>query len=203
MRLVIHPLNPQNRVVTRAVEMMRAGALLVYPSDTGYALGWALMQKATEDRVRLLRDLEDKHPFTLMCRDLRQVAMYARLDDSAFRILKQRTPGPYTFILPAARELPRRLLDGKRRAIGVHIAEHRVVDSLIDALDEPFLSTSLKVPGLELDGIDPEEMHDQLGKRVDIMLDAGACASNPSTVVDLTGSSPQVLRLGQGKVDFQ
>jgi len=181
---------------------MRAGSLLVYPSDTGYALGWALAQKNTEERVRMLRSLDEKHPFTLMCRDLRQVALYARMDDAAFRMMKQRTPGAYTFILPAARELPRRLTDSKRRSIGVHIADHRVVSAMIDALDEPFLSTTLAIPDLDLEGLDPEDLHDALGKRVDILLDAGSMPSAASTVVDLTGAAAKVLRSGLGRVDF-
>ncbi len=202
MRLVVHPDNPPVRVIARAAEAMRAGSLLVYPSDTGYALGWSLAQKNTEDRVRILRALDDKHPFTLMCRDLRQVALYARMDDAAFRMMKQRTPGPFTFILPAARELPRRLTDSKRRSIGVHIADHRVVSALLDALDEPFLSTSLVIPGMELEGLDPESLHETLGKRVDMLLDAGGLANEASTVVDLTGAAARVLRAGLGRFDL-
>lgn len=203
MRLVVHPDNPQSRSITRAVEALRAGQLMVYPTDSGYAFGWALGQKAVDDRVRQLRQLDRRHPFTLMCRDLRQVAMVARMDDAAFRMIRGRTPGPYTFILPAARELPRRLLDEKRRAIGVRIADSRVVDALLDALDEPFLSSSLSLPGVDFAGLEVDEIHDVVGDRVDVFVDAGAVPGEPSTVIDLVGESPKVLRLGRGKVEFQ
>lgn len=203
MRLVVHPDNPQSRSITRAAEALRDGQLMVYPTDSGYAFGWALGHKAVDDRVRQLRQLDRKHPFTLMCRDLRQVALYARMDDSAFRLIRSRTPGPYTFILPASRELPRRLLDDKRRAIGVRIAESRIVDALLDALDEPFLSSSLSLPNADFGGLEVDEIHDLVADRVDIFVDGGAVPSEPSTVIDLVGDSPRVLRLGRGKVEFQ
>lgn len=203
MRLVVHPDNPQSRSITRAVEALRDGQLMVYPTDSGYAFGWALGQKSVDDRVRQLRQLDRRHPFTLMCRDLRQVAMVARMDDAAFRMIRSRTPGPYTFILPAARELPRRLVDEKRRAIGVRIAESRIVDALLDALDEPFLSSSLALPGVDFAGLEVDEIHDLVSERVDLFVDGGPVPSEPSTVIDLVGESPKVLRLGRGKVEFQ
>jgi tRNA threonylcarbamoyl adenosine modification protein (Sua5/YciO/YrdC/YwlC family) len=203
VRLVVHPDNPQSRSITRAVEALRDGQLMVYPTDSGYAFGWALGQKAVDDRVRQLRQLDRKHPFTLICRDLRQVALYARMDDSAFRLIRSRTPGPYTFILPASRELPRRLMDDKRRAIGVRIAESRIVDALLDALDEPFLSSSLSLPNADFVGMEVDEIHDLVGDRVDVFIDGGPVPSEPSTVIDLVGESPRVLRMGRGKVEFQ
>lgn len=203
MRLVVHPDNPQPRVISRVAQAVHAGQLLVYPTDSGYALGWGLGNKNVDDRVRQLRQLDRKHPFTLMCRDLRQVAMYARMDDAAFRLIRNRIPGPYTFILPAARELPKRLVDEKRRAIGVRIAEHKVVDAILDALDEPLLSSTLSLPGVDLTGLEVEEMHELVGHRVDLFVDAGATPSEPTTVIDLLSEAPRLLRLGRGKVDFQ
>lgn len=203
MRLVVHPDNPQPRLITRAAEALRDGQLLAYPTDSGYALGWALGQKSVDDRVRQLRQLDKRHPFTLMCRDLRQVALYARMDDAAFRLIRSRIPGPYTFILPAARELPRRLVDDKRRAIGVRIAQNRIVDALLDAMDEPFLSSSLSLPGVDLVGLEVDELVEQLEHHVDLFIDGGPNVAEPSTVIELLGDTPKVLRLGRGKVEFQ
>lgn len=203
MRLVVHPDNPQPRLIARAAEAVLAGQLLVYPTDSGYALGWALGQKSQDDRVRQLRQLDRRHPFTLMCRDLRQVALYARIDDAAFRVIRNRVPGPYTFILPAARELPRRLVDDKRRAIGVRVADHRIVNALLDALDAPLLTSTLSLPDLDLTGLEVDEVYEAVRQRVDVFLDGGACPAEPTTVIDLLGAAPQLVRLGRGKVDFQ
>lgn len=203
MRLVVHPDNPQPRVISRIAEAIHGGQLLVYPTDSGYALGWGLGNKSVDDRVRQLRQLDRKHPFTLMCRDLRQVALYARMDDAAFRLIRGRIPGPYTFILPAARELPKRLVDDKRRAIGVRIADSRIVNAILDALDEPLLSSTLSLPGVDFTGLELEDIYELIAHRVDAFVDGGPAPSEPTTVIDLLGSAPKLLRLGRGKVDFQ
>jgi len=194
----IHPDNPQPRLIRQAVEMLRNGAVIVYPTDSAYALGCHLGDKKALDRIRDIRRVDDKHNFTLVCRDLSQAATYARMDNIAYRLINAHTPGPYTFILPATREVPRRLLHPKRRTIGIRIPDNRIAQALLEELGEPIMSTTLILPGEDMPMTDPYEIRDVLEHQVDLVIDGGYCDIEPTTVVDLTGELPQVVRRGKG-----
>jgi tRNA threonylcarbamoyl adenosine modification protein (Sua5/YciO/YrdC/YwlC family) len=196
--LEIHTQNPQARLIQQAVEAVRAGAVLVYPTDSGYALGCHLGDKDAVDRIRALRELDDKHNLTLVCRDLSEIATYAQVDNQAYRLLKSLTPGPYTFILDATREVPRRLQHPKRKTIGIRVPGHPIVDALLDALGEPLISTTLQLPGDEQPLTDPQEIKERLRNGVDVIIDGGLGSAEPTTIVDLTGTVPEVLRKGRG-----
>lgn len=194
----IHPDNPQPRLIRQAVEMLRQGAVIVYPTDSAYALGCHLGDKKALDRIREIRRVDDKHNFTLVCRDLSQAATYAKMDNTAYRLINAHTPGPYTFILPATREVPRRLLHPKRRTIGIRIPDNRIVRALLEELGEPIMSSTLILPGEEMPLTDPYEIREILEHQVDLVIDGGYCDLEPTTVVDLTGDLPQVVRRGKG-----
>ncbi|MBI3774800.1 MAG: threonylcarbamoyl-AMP synthase [Gammaproteobacteria bacterium] len=196
--LEIHTQNPQARLIQQAVEAVRDGAVLVYPTDSGYALGCHLGDKAAVDRIRALRELDDKHNLTLVCRDLSEIATYAQVDNQAYRLLKSLTPGPYTFILDATREVPRRLQHPKRKTIGIRVPGHPIVDALLDVLGEPLISTTLQMPGDEQPLTDPQEIKERLRHQVNVIIDGGAGSAEPTTIVDLTGPVPMVLRKGRG-----
>jgi tRNA threonylcarbamoyl adenosine modification protein (Sua5/YciO/YrdC/YwlC family) len=196
----IHPANPQPRLIAQAAAMLRDGAVIVYPTDSCYALGCRLDDREAVDRIRAIRALDAKHHFTLICRDLSEVAKYARVDNRQFRLLKSATPGSYTFILEATREVPRRLQHPKRKTIGLRVPDHPVSKALLDELNEAMLSTSLMLPGDELPLNDAEEIRERLEGQVDVIIDSGACGLKMTTVVDLTGSGPQVLRAGKGSL---
>jgi len=196
--LEIHTQNPQARLIQQAVDAVRAGAVLVYPTDSGYALGCHLGDKDAVDRIRALRELDDKHNLTLVCRDLSEIATYAQVDNQAYRLLKSLTPGPYTFILDATREVPRRLQHPKRKTIGIRVPGHPIVDALLDILGEPLISTTLQLPGDEQPLTDPQEIKERLRNRVDVIIDGGLGSAEPTTIVDLTGAAPEVLRKGRG-----
>jgi tRNA threonylcarbamoyl adenosine modification protein (Sua5/YciO/YrdC/YwlC family) len=197
---VIHPDNPQSRLIHRAVEIVRAGGILVYPTDSCYALGCHIGDKAAMERLRVIREVDERHHFTLVCRDLAEIAVYARVDNRQFRLLKSATPGSYTFILQATRELPKRLLHPRRRTIGLRVPDHRVVRALLAELGEPLLSSTLILPGDEWPLNDMEAMRERLEHRVDLILDSGPCGVVPTTVVDLTGEVPAITRQGKGSV---
>lgn len=201
-RLAIHPLNPQKRALDQAVAAIRAGELIVYPTDSGYAFGFALDAREAMDRVSRLRDLKPRHNFTLACRNLRQIGQYARVDDAAFRLMRAHLPGPYTFILPASNLVPKRVATEKRRSIGVRMPDHTVAQALIETLGEPLLSCSLLLPDQDLHGLEVEELFDLLENSVDMLIDAGPCAQDPTTVVSMIDSPFQVLRFGSGPVDW-
>jgi tRNA threonylcarbamoyl adenosine modification protein (Sua5/YciO/YrdC/YwlC family) len=195
---VLHPVNPQIRLIRRAVEIVRAGGVVVYPTDSCYALGCHLGDKEAMERIRRIREAGKDHNFTLVCRDLSEIATYARVDNHTFRLLKAHTPGPYTFILQATREVPRRLQHPKRKTIGIRVPDHAVSRALLQELGEPLMSSTLMLPGDELPLTDPEQMRARLEHRVELVMDGGPCGFEPTTVVDLTGDAPRVARMGRG-----
>ncbi|HEY6611024.1 MAG TPA: L-threonylcarbamoyladenylate synthase [Pseudomonas sp.] len=194
----IHAENPQARLVKQAVDVIRQGGVAVYPTDSSYALGCLIGNKSAIDRIRQLRRLDDKHNFTLLCRDLSQLGEYAKVDTSAFRLLKAHTPGPYTFILDATREVPRMLLHPKRRTIGLRVPANPIAHALLTELGEPLMSVSLIMPGDEQPLSDPEEIRDRLEKLVDLIVDGGYGSLEASTVISLVGGEPEVVRVGCG-----
>jgi tRNA threonylcarbamoyl adenosine modification protein (Sua5/YciO/YrdC/YwlC family) len=194
----VHPQTPQRRLLERAAQLVRNGAVIVYPTDSCYALGCHIGDKAALERIRAIRRLDERHHMTLVCRDLSQIAQYARVDNLQFRMLKSATPGSFTFILRATREVPRRLQHPKRATIGIRIPDHPVALGLLDALGEPLLSTTLMLPGEALPLNDAEEIRERLQHDVDLVIDSGGCGIDPTTVVDLTGERPMVLREGRG-----
>lgn len=194
----IHPENPQRRLIAQAAGILRSGGVIVYPTDSLYALGCHLGDKPAMERMRWIRDIDERHHLTLTCRDLAEVGALARVDNATFRLLKACTPGSYTFILHATRELPRRILHPNRKTIGVRIPDHPVALALLDELNEPLLSTSLMLPGDEEPMDDPQEIRLRLEKSVELVIDGGKCSTEPTTVVDLTGAVPVVIRVGKG-----
>lgn len=197
----IHSYNPQPRLIRRAAEIARAGGVLVYPTDSCYALGCRIGDKAAMERVRAIRGVGERHHFALVCRDLAELAVYATVDNRQFRLLKRATPGSYTFILKATREVPKRLLHPSRRTIGLRVPDHPVAQALLAELGEPLLSSTLHLPGDELPLNDTREIRDRLEHQVDLVLDSGSCGITPTTVVDLTGDAPLIAR--QGKAGSQ
>jgi tRNA threonylcarbamoyl adenosine modification protein (Sua5/YciO/YrdC/YwlC family) len=198
--LEVHPKNPQPRLIARAAELLRNGGVVAYPTDSCYALGCHLGDKDAMVRLRRIREVDERHHFTLMCRDLSEIASYARVDNAQYRLLKLCTPGSYTFILEATRELPRRILHPRRKTIGLRIPDHPAALALLEELREPLLSTSLILPGDEEPLTDGEAIRERLDNEVEAILDAGSCGLVPTTVVDLTGPVPEVVRKGKGPV---
>ena len=196
--LIVHPENPQIRLIQKAVEIIQEGGVIVYPTDSAYALGCRLEEKNASERIRRIRQLDKHHHFTLMCHDLSQLATYARVDNSAFRLLKAYTPGSYTFILPASKEVPRRLVQPKRKTIGLRVPSHPIPLALLACLGEPMMSVTLILPGMDSPLVDLDEIQEQLEGQVDLIIDGGPCMVEPTTVVDLTSGVPQVLRYGKG-----
>lgn len=194
----IHPDNPQKRLVAQAVAILRKGGVIVYPTDSGYALGCSMGDKAAMERISVIRRLNDKHNFTLMCRDLSEIATYARIDNSDYRLLKSLTPGPYTFIFPATREVPRRLQNPKRKTIGIRVPANVISQELLTELNEPMMSSTLIMPGEEMPLTDPYDIRDLLDHQVDLIIDGGFCGFEPTTVVDFLDGEPQVVRKGLG-----
>jgi tRNA threonylcarbamoyl adenosine modification protein (Sua5/YciO/YrdC/YwlC family) len=194
----IHPDTPQPRLIRRSVEMLLEGGVIVYPTDSSYALGCQIGEKSAMERVRQIRGVDEKHNLTLVCRDLSEIATYARIDNQAFRLLKSLTPGPYTFIYGATKQVPRRLLHPKRKSIGIRLPDNAICRALLAELDQPILSTTLIPPGQELPLTDPYEMRDLLDRQVDLVIDGGFCGLDPTTVVDMTESPPRVVRAGKG-----
>jgi len=197
----IHPVNPQPRLIARAAEIVRDGGVIAYPTDSCYALGCRIGDKDAMVRMRRIRGMDEERHLTLMCRDLTQIGAYANVDNARFRLLKKLTPGSYTFILPASREVPRRLLHPRRRTIGVRVPDHPVAQALLAELGEPLLSATLVLPGDEHPLNDAEEIRSRLERQIEAVLDSGACGIEPSTVVDMTGPVPEVVRIGKGAVD--
>jgi tRNA threonylcarbamoyl adenosine modification protein (Sua5/YciO/YrdC/YwlC family) len=196
----IHPTHPQARLIKRAAEIMRSGGLIAYPTDSCYALGCHIGDAKALERLRKVRGFDGKHHLTLMCRDLSEVATYAIVDDARYRLLKAATPGSYTFILRATREVPRRLLHPKRKTIGIRVPEHPVAHALLAELDEPVLSSTLLLPGEPVPLSDAGDIRGRLEHSLDLVIDAGSCGVEPSTVIDLTGEEPVVLRQGKGSL---
>ncbi|MBK1644933.1 threonylcarbamoyl-AMP synthase [Thiocapsa imhoffii] len=194
----IHPANPQARLIRRSAEILLAGGVILYPTDSSYALGCQIGEKAAMERIRRIRQLDDKHHFTLVCRDLSEITTYAKIDNQAFRLLKSLTPGPYTFIHEATKQVPRRLLHPKRKAIGIRVPDHEICRALLSELDQPVLSSTLILPGDTEPLTDPEDMRERLDKFVDLVIDGGFCGLEPTTVVDMTSEPPSILRVGKG-----
>ncbi|MBN2105034.1 threonylcarbamoyl-AMP synthase [bacterium] len=196
----IHNITPQNRLIEKAVDIVRNGGVIVYPTDSTYALGCHMEDKTALHRIIRIRHLDAKHHFTLVCRDLSELSTYARFDTPAYRFLKFHTPGPYTFILPATREVPRRLLHPKQKTVGLRVPDHPITHALLECLNEPMMTTTLLLPGEEYPLNDGEMIRDRLFLQVDLVIDGGACGTVPTTLVDLTGETPILLRVGKGEL---
>jgi tRNA threonylcarbamoyl adenosine modification protein (Sua5/YciO/YrdC/YwlC family) len=194
----IHPENPQPRLIRRAVEIVRDSGVIVYPTDSSYALGCSLGDKAAMERIRRIRQVDHTHNFTLVCRDLSEISTYARLDNRDYRLLKALTPGPYTFIHRATKQVPRRLQHPKRKTIGIRVPDNRISQALLTELGEPLMSSTLLLPDDELPLTDPYEMRTILDPHVDLVIDGGYCGLEPTTVVDMTEEVPLVVRVGKG-----
>jgi tRNA threonylcarbamoyl adenosine modification protein (Sua5/YciO/YrdC/YwlC family) len=194
----VHPTHPQPRLIAQAAAIVRAGGVIAYPTDSCYAIGCQIGDKEAMQRLRNIRRIDNKHHLTLMCRDLSEIATYAQVDNVQYRLLKKLTPGSYTFILRATREVPRRLLHPRRKTIGMRVPEHAVAQALLAALGEPLLSATLILPGDALPLNDGDEIRARLEHALDLVLDAGSCGVAPTTMVDLTGAAPELLRQGKG-----
>ena len=194
----IHQENPQARLIRQVVEIVRGGGVIVYPTDSAYALGCMLGNKDAVTRMRMIRELDKDHNFTLVCRDLSDISTYAKVDNTAYRVLKNHTPGAYTFILQGTKEVPKRFLHAKRKTIGLRIPEHPVAQALLEELGEPMLSSSLILPGDEFPMIDPYEIRQMLEKQVDLVIDGGYCGMELTTVIDMVDDAPVILREGKG-----
>jgi tRNA threonylcarbamoyl adenosine modification protein (Sua5/YciO/YrdC/YwlC family) len=198
-RLVdIHPTDPQQRLIAEVVAAIRAGGLIAYPTDSSYAFGCHIGDKRSMDRIRRIRQTDKHHNFTLVCSDLSEISLYARVENWAYRLIKSLTPGPYTFILPATREVPKRLQHPKRRTIGLRVPDHAIVRAMLDALGEPIMSSTLLLPGDDIPMTDARDIQERIGSQVDLIIDGGPTGIEPSTVLDLSGGSVEVLRQGLG-----
>jgi tRNA threonylcarbamoyl adenosine modification protein (Sua5/YciO/YrdC/YwlC family) len=197
----IHPVNPQPRLVRHAVDIIRNDGLLAYPTDSTYALGCHVGDKHGMERIRRIRGLDAAHNFTLVCRDLSEISIYARLDNTAYRLLKAFTPGPYTFILRATHEVPRRLQHPKRKTIGIRVPRHPISQALLAELGEPLMSTTLHLPGRELPETDAWDIRERLEHELELVIDGGSCGIEPTTVIDLVEGVPVVVRTGCGPVE--
>lgn len=197
----VHPTNPQPRLIAQAAAIIRAGGVIAYPTDSCYAIGCQIGNKEAMQRLRNIRQIDEKHHLTLMCRDLSEIANYAQVDNVQYRLLKKITPGSYTFILQASKEVPRRLLHPKRKTIGVRVPQHAVAHALLAELDEPLLSATLILPGDALPLNDAQEMRERLEHALDLVLDAGSCGIEPTTLVDLSQTAPELLRQGKGSLE--
>ena len=196
----VHPTDPQPRRVKSIADIMRDGGLVAYPTDSSYAFGCHIGDKRAIDRIHRIRGTSKKHNFTLVCRDLSEISTYARVDNWAYRLIRSMTPGPYTFVLPATRELPKRLQNPKRRTIGMRVPDHRLVHALLDELGEPIMSSTLTLPGDDMPLTDPLDIEERIGHQIEAIVDAGATGIEPTSVLDLTSGADEVLRVGRGDV---
>ena len=196
----IHPTHPQPRLVASIVQIIRGGGLIAYPTDSSYAFGCHIGDKRAMDRIRRIRRTDNAHNFTLVCSDLSEISVYARIDNWAYRMLKSMTPGPYTFILQATREVPKRLQNPKRRTIGLRVPDHPLVHAMLETLGEPIMSSTLSLPGDDRPLTDPAEIEARIGHQIDAIVDAGPTGIDPTSVIDLSGGSAEVLRIGRGDV---
>ncbi len=194
----IHPDNPQKRLIAQAAQILKEGGIIAYPTDSAYALGCHLDDKAALERIRRIRQLDDKHNFTLVCSDLSQASNYARFDNHNFRLIKAHTPGAYTFILRATGEVPRRLQHPKRKTVGLRVPANNIALDLLAAHGEPIMSVSLILPGEKLPMLDPYDIREALEHEVDLVIDGGYCGVDPTTVIDLSGDEPELIRQGVG-----
>ncbi len=198
----IHPINPQIRLIRQAVQIIEDHGLIVYPTDSCYALGCSIGNKSAMERIRRIRRLDAKHHFTLVCRDLSEISNYALVDKAAYRLLRSCTPGPYTFVLKATSEVPRRLQSPRRKTIGLRVPDNNIAQLLLRELDQPLMSSTLVLPGEEFPMTDPDEMRSRLERDVDLVIDGGYCGIVPTTVVDLVGDNPVIVRQGKGKAKW-
>jgi tRNA threonylcarbamoyl adenosine modification protein (Sua5/YciO/YrdC/YwlC family) len=196
----IHPLNPQSRLIREIATRIEDGGIVAYPTDSSYAFGWAMGDKAAQERIRRLKNLDKHHHFTLVCPGLSELASYARVDNQAYRLLKALTPGPYTFILPATRQVPNRLQHPKRKSIGIRVPDHTIALALLMELSEPLMSTTLQLPGQDEPMNEPWEIMERLQHELVAVVDGGPCALGSTSVIDLTGHFPRVTRAGLGDV---
>jgi len=197
----IHPINPQARLINQVVDIIREGGLIAYPTDSSYALGCYMGDKAAMERIHRLRQLDNSHNFTLVCRDLSEIATYAKVENHYFRLMKNLTPGAYTFILKATHEVPRRLQNPKRKTIGIRVPDHNIAHAILETLNEPLMSSTLILPKNPQPETDPEEIFEKIGKCLDAVIDGGSCGFEPTTVIDLTEEIPKIIRQGKGSVD--
>lgn len=198
----IHPINPQKRLIQQAVKIIDQGGLIVYPTDSSYALGCHIGDKNAMERIQRLRKLNNKHHFTLVCSDLSEIGTYAKVDNSSYRLMKTLTPGPYTFLLKATSEVPRRLMNPKRKTIGVRVPDNIITHSILEELGQPIMSSTLISPG-ETEALDDVELiREKFQHHVDLVIDGGPCGVEPTTVINLIDGNPQVLRFGKGDAEF-
>jgi tRNA threonylcarbamoyl adenosine modification protein (Sua5/YciO/YrdC/YwlC family) len=198
----IHPVNPQLRLIRQAVDIIRSGGVVVYPTDSAYALGCHIGDKQALTRMRRIRQLDDDHHFSLVCKDLSELGTYAKVSNTAYRMIRAATPGPYTFILEATREVPRRLVNPKRKTIGVRVPENQICHMLLEELNEPLMSSTMILPGDEYPLTDPLEIRDLLERQVDLIIDGGFCGLEATTVIDLEDDVPVIVREGKGELDL-
>ncbi len=196
----IHPDNPQPRLISQAAQVVRDGGVIVYPTDSGYALGCQLENKTALERICQIRRLNDKHNFTLLCRDLSELSVYARVDNQAFRLLRNNTPGAYTFIFKGTKDVPRRLMNPKRKTIGIRVPNNEIALALLAELGEPMMSTSLILPNQEVAQSDPEDIRDEIGHAVDLIIHGGNLGEMPTTVIDFSEGDAEIVRVGAGDV---
>jgi tRNA threonylcarbamoyl adenosine modification protein (Sua5/YciO/YrdC/YwlC family) len=196
----IHPENPQLRLIKQAAQIIQGGGIVALPTDSSYALVCRLDDKSAVERLRRIRGVDDRHHLTLLCRDLSEIAQYARVDNRQYRVLKSATPGPYTVILEATREVPRRLSHPSRKTIGLRVPENPIAHALLEELGEPLLGTTLILPGETEPLTEPDEIRERLGRQIDLIIDGGACSLEPTTVIDLTEEEPVLIRKGRGEV---
>jgi tRNA threonylcarbamoyl adenosine modification protein (Sua5/YciO/YrdC/YwlC family) len=201
-RIELRADGPKPRLIENIVAVLVRGGLIAYPTDSGYALGWRSDSRKAAERVMRLRQIEGEHYFTYQCRTISDISRYAKVSNWAHRLIRQLTPGPYTFVLPATTQVPRNHKNKRPATIGIRIPDHLVVQSILDAIDEPILSSSLLLPGMEQDIHDVEDLYDAVHLDIDLFVDAGYCPMEPTTVLDLTGEAPVVLRQGKGVIDF-
>ena len=194
----VHPDNPQGRLMKQAAEIIKQGGVIVYPTDSGYALGCHLGDKKALERICQIRDIDKNHNFTLVCQDLSQLSEYTRVDNSAFRLLKNNTPGPYTFIFKGSKEVPKRLLNPKKKTIGIRVPDNTIAQALLTELAEPIMSTSLIMPGQDTAEYDPEQIRDLLEHQVDLIVNGGYLGEHPTTVIDFSNDSIEIIRVGEG-----
>ncbi|WP_448564519.1 L-threonylcarbamoyladenylate synthase [Thalassotalea ganghwensis] len=194
----VHPDNPQGRLMKQAAEMIHQGSVVVYPTESGYALGCHIGDKKALERICRIRGINKEHNFTLVCRDLSELSEYARVENTAFRLMKNNTPGPYTFVFKGTKEVPKRLLNPKKKTIGIRIPENTIAQALLEALEEPIMSTSLIMPGEQTTEYDPEQIRDLLEHQVDLIIHGGYLGEKPTTVIDFSQGDAEILRVGQG-----
>lgn len=196
----LHPTDPQPRRIRSIVEIIRAGGLIAYPTDSSYAFGCHIGDKKAIDRIHRIRKTDKKHNFTLVVKDLSEISLYARVDNWAYRMIKAMTPGPYTFVLPATREVPKRLQNPKRRTIGLRVPDHAVAQAILEALGEPIMSSTLSLPGDDMPMTDPHEIQDRIGHQIEAIVDAGPVGIEPTSVIDMSDGRVEILRVGRGDV---